>query len=123
MKTNFVADAELEKYRTNDPFKKTSAFILFMKDVCDFEMYPTQIMDAEQNFLHPYTMNVKPPRGGKTRGTEAIDLFECVTNPNEDLRIYAPNFKMGKEAMAYPYDWSFNPWFNGCGELKMKSNR
>ena len=62
-------------------------------------------MDAEQNFRYPYTLNVKPPRGTKTSGTEGVDLYEMIMNPLEDLRIYVPNFKIGKKTLKDTYDW------------------
>lgn len=105
VKTALVAEKELQKYSKTNPEDKLAAFIFFMKNVCDFDLYPHQILIAEQYFKNARVFDVKPPRSGKTKGKEAVNLFEMATNSNEDLRIYVPKYKQGKDALSYHYNW------------------
>lgn len=105
IKINRLAEREIEKFKRNDPGEKTAAWILFMKHCCDWEPMPNQILMAEQCFKNPYILAVQPPRSGKTMGVEGVGLYEMATNEAEDLRIYVPKHKQGKDALKYHYDW------------------
>lgn len=100
-----AAESVLLKYKKDNLQEKTAAYVFFMKHICGIELFPTQIMQAEQLFRFPYTVEVKPPRSGKSMGKAGINLYECCMNPLEDLRIYTPKHEIGKDALNYQYDW------------------
>lgn len=100
------AEERLERYKTADVNLRSAMCLLFMKDVCNWEPNgPHQVFWIDALIRNPYTMQVAPPRGGKTMSTEAVDLYETATNEMEDLRIYAPKLDQCKETLKYHYDW------------------
>ena len=103
--TSNVVDRKLQSYKTDDVEQKYLLYALFMKDVCNVDLFPTQLMQADDYFHHNYTLEVKPPRAAKSFGKAGINLYECSTNPYENLTIYTPKFSIGKEAYAYQYNF------------------
>lgn len=100
-----VAEQELQKFKRDDLDEKIAAYALFMKHICGFDLYPTQLLQAEEYFRYPYILEYKPPRSGKSRGKAGINLYELATNEKEDLRIYTPKYSIGKDALKYQYEW------------------
>lgn len=100
-----TAEKELQRFKADTSEEKTAAYMLFMKHICGFELFPTQLLQAEQYFRYPYVIEVKPPRSGKSKGKSGINLYECALNADEDLRIYTPKFDIGRDSLSYQYDW------------------
>lgn len=103
--TALRSETELQRFAGETVAEKVAGYVFFMKHICGFELFPTQLLQAEQYFRYPYTIEVKPPRSGKSRGKAGISLYETAINPMEDLRIYTPKFDIGKDALSYQYDW------------------
>lgn len=121
-KQALLAESEILKFKRENPEDKLAAFVLFMKHSCGFDLYPQQILMAEQYFRYDRVLDVKPPRSGKTAGKGAVNLYEMATNESEDLRIYVPKFDQGKEALSYQYDWiSKSPILNAY--IRVKSGK
>lgn len=105
MKGHIVAEKELQKFKADSIEDKLSLYLFFMKSICDIELFPPQIMAADQYFRYKYCIEVKPPRTGKSLGKAGINIYELATNPQEDLKIYPPTFRIGKDALSYHYNW------------------
>lgn len=99
------AEEELKQFCGDTPDERFEKFVLFSKHICDVELYPHQIQAAYDYFHHTNTIDVKPPRTGKSLGKALVNLYECATDPYEDWKIYTPKFLIGKEQMRYAYDW------------------
>ena len=103
-----VAEKEILKFKTDNVDEKYAAYALFMKHCCNVDLFPTQLMQADDYFHHTYTLEVKPPRAAKSFGKAGINLYECATNEIENLTIYTPKFSIGKEAYDYQYNFIAN---------------
>ncbi len=99
------ADKRLEFYRNLAQQDIVLACLLFAKDICDWTPRYHQIYHIKEMLSNQRVLNVLPPRSGKTSETELVDLFDCVINPWEELRLYCPKKEQGKEAMRYIYNW------------------
>ena len=100
------AEEALAKYKTDDVDMRSTMNLMFMKDICNWDPNgPHQVFWIDALHRYPYTLQLAPPRGGKTMSTEAVDLYETATNEMEDLRIYAPKLDQCKETLKYHYDW------------------
>ena len=100
-----VVEKKIQSYKTDDVDQKYLLYALFMKDVCNVDLFPTQLMQADDYFHSDYTIEIKPPRAAKSFGKAGINLYECATNPYENLTIYTPKFSIGKEAYTYQYNF------------------
>jgi len=103
-----VAEQELQKFKTDNVDERYAAYALFMKHACNVDLFPTQLMQADDYFHNTYTLEVKPPRAAKSFGKNGINLYECAINEKENLTIYTPKFSIGKEAYDYQYNFISN---------------
>jgi hypothetical protein len=76
-----VAEQEIQRY--DDPY-------LWGKYLMNVELKPQQEIMVADMLHHPHTVNVQPPRTGKTFSYAFSNLFDAVTSPWEDVRHFAP---------------------------------
>jgi hypothetical protein len=76
-----IAEQEIKRYK--DPW-------LWAKHVCNIDLSPIQEILVDDLLKNPLTVNVQPPRLGKTFSAALACNYEMARHPWEDARFFAP---------------------------------
>ena len=92
-----VLHEAVQKFKDNTP--------LWLKDKCNLELEPQQLIYVEEIEKHNKSVIVEPPRAGKTVSVEGVCLKEIATNEKEKELCIGPAFSQSKNALKEQLDW------------------